>query len=233
MNDNYHTIIHRPFTDLSGLISLWSSKSEAIACAEHEADDEVPRTHCHILIIKYAHKRDNITKDIHKIFPDMNGQKDFRTYTQTQKSKDPISRQGLWYLLKGQEARLKFQNNFSKQEVEEALKHFDPGQAKREKSKSESEKEKSKLNHYEIIEEIREQAKVKQLLSHTMADVASTQHHFIENYSEIMEIIFTTLNKHRLKFGIFDLEKWFITVVSEDPRWKSMVKDKIFSKIKL
>jgi len=141
MNESIHAIVHKSFEDLSGLTHFWSSQSEALAVAQHEADDETPRIHCHFLIINPSRKRNAYNEDLKKFFPGINGREDFRLNVKTQKSKEPISRQGLWYLMKGDGNALKFQKNFSPAEVEEALKHYNPGYAKQE-AKSQTKKKK-------------------------------------------------------------------------------------------
>jgi hypothetical protein len=231
MNENIHAIIHKAFIDLSGLVQFWGTQCEAFAVAQHEADDDVPRTHCHMLIIQPIKKRNAFNEDLKKFFPGIDGRADFRLNVKTQKDKLGISRQGLWYLLKGDKNALKFQKNFSELEVEEALKHFDPGQAKREpipKTKKETK------TQFEIVEEIREQLQLSntELVNYT-SDVTTTQHNFKHTYDNIMNTILTTLDKYKIKTGMYDIERWFITVVRVDTVYRESIKAKIFSKLSL
>lgn len=43
--------ITRPYSDISGLLISWSLECERMWVYEHEADEEVNRTHCHFLVV--------------------------------------------------------------------------------------------------------------------------------------------------------------------------------------
>lgn len=51
------------------------------------------------------------------------------------------------------------------------------------------------------------------------------------NFDIVIDIILNHLNKNRIKFGMFDIEKWFVTVVSNKPKFRDQIKEKIFSKV--
>jgi len=232
MNENIHAIIHKAYNDLSGLVQFWGTQCEALAVAQHDADEDTPRTHCHMLIIQPVKKRNAFNEDLKKFFPGIDGRVDFRLTVKTQKEKNPISRQGLWYLLKGNKNALNFQKNFSDLEVEEALKYFDPGQAKPEPNpKTKKEKQ---ITQFEIVEEIREKLQLSntELINYT-SDVTTTQHNFKHTYDNIMNTILTTLDKYKIKTGMYDIERWFITVVRVDSNYRDSIKAKIFSKLSL
>lgn len=236
MNEtNYHTIIHKPYSELTDISVLWADTCQAYAIAEHEADDEVPRTHCHILMIGCNHKKDYYQKKLALAFVGINGRKDFRFNTQTHNTKDPITKKGLWYLMKGDAGALKFSKNFSNEEVEEALRHYDPQKAQRAISASTDSKD--KINQWKIVLEIREKLQIKNidLLSNgvQLVDISTTQATFSQDYNHIMDVILDVLDKYEIKTGMYDIERWFVSVVRQDQQWRSQIKDKIFSKLRV
>lgn len=231
MNEtNYHTIIHRPYSDLSAVSLLWSETCSSYAIAEHEADEKVPRTHCHILMLGCRHLKDYYQKKLGKEFPGIDGRKDFRFNTQTQEDKKPITIDGLWYLPKGDINRLKFYNNISEHEVQEAVAKYNPP-----KSTTTEKPKTDKVNQWQIIKEIRDKLNMSHidLTSVQYADVSTSQSSFSQNYSHIIDVIIDVLDHHEIKTGMFDIERWFITVVRKDASWKEQIKDKIFSKLRV
>jgi len=48
-----------------------------------------------------------------------------------------------------------------------------------------------------------------------------------------MNEILITLDKYKIKTGMFDIERWFVTVVRTDETWKNQIKAKIYSKLSL
>lgn len=54
--------ISKSYSDLSGMFLEWSTQSDFIWVYEHEADDKVSRTHCHILIINSKRNSEDLKK---------------------------------------------------------------------------------------------------------------------------------------------------------------------------
>jgi len=48
---NYAPRVSMSFMDLSGIIAIWAESCEKLIAFEHPADEEVAKTHCHILMI--------------------------------------------------------------------------------------------------------------------------------------------------------------------------------------
>jgi len=47
----YAPRVSMPYVDLSGTLTLWSKSCESIIVFEHESDEEVAQTHCHVLML--------------------------------------------------------------------------------------------------------------------------------------------------------------------------------------
>jgi hypothetical protein len=54
--------ITKPYCDLSGMFLEWSKQCSSIWVYEHEADDKVSRTHCHLFIIGSERDADGLKK---------------------------------------------------------------------------------------------------------------------------------------------------------------------------
>lgn len=95
----------------------------AYAAAEHPAEGETARIHCHILIYGFPGKTESLRRKFEKLFPDLNGdaRRILNYYKDRQKVKHLVDRKGLVYILKGQKERLKSFNGFTEQEIDEAV----------------------------------------------------------------------------------------------------------------
>lgn len=119
----YHGIIHREYSIIKDTMFIWKTKCKSFAVAQHEADDEVPRVHCHILISEPSIQRDRFNEILKEKLPDLQGRKDFLILTKTVKKKgkpsvpyelEPL----LEYMMKGDKSRLKMLENISPAIVE-------------------------------------------------------------------------------------------------------------------
>lgn len=122
----YHAIVHREYTALTACLDVWKTKCHEFAVAQHEEDDEVPRTHCHILIGSPTLQRDRFNEILKEKLPGLEGRKDFLILVKTVKKKNKPSvaydvDELLKYLAKGDKARLKCVENISPDRVEKAI----------------------------------------------------------------------------------------------------------------
>lgn len=122
----YHAIIHREYDALTSCFDVWKTKCHEFAVAQHEEDDQVPRTHCHILIGSPTIQRDRFNEILKEKIPDLEGRKDFMILVKTVKSKGKPSvpydvDELLKYLAKGDKTRLKCVENISPARVETAV----------------------------------------------------------------------------------------------------------------
>lgn len=122
----YHAIIHREYAALTSCFDVWKTKCHEFAVAQHEEDDEVPRTHCHVLIGSPTLQRDRFNEILKEKIPGLEGRKDFLILVKTVKKKGKPSvaydvDELLKYLAKGDASRLKCVENISPDRVEKAV----------------------------------------------------------------------------------------------------------------
>jgi len=209
------------------LASVWSNVCDSFAIAEHGADEQVPRTHTHSLIIEPEHDNEWFRKTIKATFPGINGRKDFRIFTKTQEEKLPISRQGLRYLAKGDSSRLKLIKLFSKEEVDTAVASW---------VNTPTETSSDSRTDMDIIDEIKDELMAKNIIKNR--EFFPTESSLVTSYtfqSHMKTDFIKILNKHlrinKKKTNLFELERWVVTIMREDP--EQPLWSKIFSKLDL
>ena len=106
---NFHACIFLPYVDASGIATVWASKCDKLAIAEHPAEGQTKRIHIHLLI-SGSHVAENRLRELLKeTLPGMN-RGNYWIASKTKKEKLPVGeRETLVYMLKGQKMRLKFQ----------------------------------------------------------------------------------------------------------------------------
>lgn len=121
----YHSIVHRSYNELIPVIQPWADNVEQMLVKQHNADDETPRTHCHIMLVKPSIQRDRFNEILKLKIPGLEGRKDFFTLVKTIKRKGknsvpyevlPLAR----YILKG-ESSYNFGKNISPALLGEAV----------------------------------------------------------------------------------------------------------------
>lgn len=113
MKFSYVCRITLPFSDVNQFIDEWSNKIDKLLVYEHEADEEVSKTHCHFLILDSQVKNEQLKRISRDKFPDLKGNESWswKQYD-PEKGKSYIS-----YMTKGS-LTAKFIKNFSLQELD-------------------------------------------------------------------------------------------------------------------
>lgn len=117
--ENLHVIVFKPFTDLSGIISIWETKCDEMLVVQHPAEGKTKRVHCHILMVRPKVKTDQLQKPLRNM--GLSGNGDFSFHTKVARGEfkgQPLKRdETAKYMIKGKNA-VNFQKNFSQEEVE-------------------------------------------------------------------------------------------------------------------
>lgn len=94
----WQVIIHRPYSDISGL--LWDKWSDKQLICQHEADENIPRTHCHIALIDVKVGAEAIRKMVTE--RGFGGRGQYGIHTVAKESKQPYDLEKLAvYMIKG------------------------------------------------------------------------------------------------------------------------------------
>lgn len=110
-----------PFQDCSGIVHKWSARCSKMLCYEHEADEEVSKTHVHMILQGLDCK----TEALKRMWSDAPGKgNEFWSFTPLRSEAKYLA-----YMTKGQ-LRPKFIKNFSPAEVEAARESWKPDEQK-------------------------------------------------------------------------------------------------------
>lgn len=114
---NYAPRVSLSYNDLSGVVALWSQSCARMAVYEHEADEEVPTTHVHLIMIDSKYKTaEAMKREFYRfIQTDRKGNELWSWHHRTNSNPDITF---LTYMSKGQ-LRPKFTKNITPAEVEE------------------------------------------------------------------------------------------------------------------
>lgn len=117
----YHACVFRPYNDIIKLVEFWKTKCKQLCVAQHNADGNTKRTHCHFAIVAPTDKMDTMKKHVR----DHGGVKGVGQYWITDRVMNgefkgliyelPIL---LKYITKGNAFNVKFQHNITNEQVE-------------------------------------------------------------------------------------------------------------------
>lgn len=101
---DYHIRWSRPYRDLSGAIAYIERHSTQLVVVEHEADDEVQRTHIHMYVVGLTCTKETLKNQFKKAFPGVD-KSDYihkTTYEDREtKEEKPIDKGLMTYMSKG------------------------------------------------------------------------------------------------------------------------------------
>lgn len=100
----FQVIMHKEYNDISGM--PWNRWADRKLICQHDADDEIPRTHCHIMLDGVKVGAEAIKKYIRN--SGLGGRGNYGVHTVTQKHKLPYDRdKTAIYLIKGEVGLIK------------------------------------------------------------------------------------------------------------------------------
>lgn len=193
----------------------WSQQCDYLFVYEHEADEKVNRTHCHLLCL--ASKRDN------------KGVKNISTYKKLKlkgnedhsyKTYDPIydkEHQGEWYeyvkyMTKGTlQPKLAFGHNADYICELSKSKWVDIKAPIKEESK-EIKKEKKK-DYWDVVLEVRAQLTWVEVSDLNCYITGSKKIVPKESYEQIYWLMVKSLEKHKIRAADYELKRWLHTIV--------------------
>jgi len=123
----WHACIFRRFTDLSGIIRLWSTQCHSLTVGEHSPDGKTKRWHCHFAIEAPTVKMDTMKKQARTCLDSLGVDKKTGQYWLTDevmsgehKGKKQTMFHLIPYITKGTVFNIKYQHNVTNDYVEEA-----------------------------------------------------------------------------------------------------------------
>lgn len=184
---SYAVRVSRPYNDISGIVSLWANRSQTVIVYEHPADEEVSRTHIHMLLVDVDVKDERLKRIAHTISPDLNGNKDWSFKLTSGDYEKYIT-----YMTKGTLC-VSFVKNFSQDKLEELrlkwVEQTAPLPGGPPPSPNNGSNANSRATHFEMFGEM-------------MADyynIKRSKDNAIPTADEVIDLIVKVLRQHKIK----------------------------------
>lgn len=189
---SYAVRVSRPYDDLSGIISLWADRSQTVIVYEHSADEEVNRTHVHMLLMDVEVKDERLKRIAHSIDSSLAGNKDWSFKLTETENLDKY----IIYMTKGI-YHPSFVKNFSQDRLEELrlmwVDHTDPQPGASSPATPVTQNATSRATHFEMFTVmLADYYNIKRELRETN-DLA------IPSESQVIELIVKVLRQHKVK----------------------------------
>lgn len=217
--DNWSVRITRTYEELKPWIQNLSDKCEKLIVYQHDADEDVSRTHCHLMIIGYTTSDETMKMQLTKILGQRPEKTDWAWDPSVRSEDDSIS-----YMSK-KDLQPMYNKGYEDSYVVERSTKYVP--------KSEYVKSSGKTQ-YKVIAEKPEVSKKRQndLLdemiqkyreNYPMDEYVCKNPPFKSN--EVVKIIIDTLNQHRVIFGRYKVRDYYDTIMSR--LWPNLFAEKM------
>lgn len=208
---NYSARVSLSYEDLSGVFTTWSESCEKMVVYQHDADDEVNRTHCHLLMLECKYKTPEALK--RQLFNRLSVADKGNSFWSWKADSDI---KFIVYMSKGK-LRPVFVKNFSPAELEELrLQWKEPTP----KGNLLTEKKESTKTKYDLIEDMMKEI--------NDDDVDGKCSSYLADY--LVRVVLKVLRKNRIVIGRYkvreyrdallyykpNLEQKFLNFVNED-----------------
>lgn len=200
----YFGYLGKPYSDLSGVIDSWAAESEKLLVYEHGPDDGAGYVHCHLLImgIKLDKKQLYKRKEFRNL--GLDGKKKQFGFDVFQPGKKTIE-----YMSKGMYDPV-YNKGFTDEEIKNAK---DNGYVRNDDNDNDN-----KVNYYRIAKQIKHSVEyVPCITRDDFGNMITGQR--IKSFDEVYDKLIKTLDKHEVRTNGFDLERWLLTILRDDPHW--------------
>lgn len=212
---NFHAVVFRPFSDISGVFQKWMEKCNDFMVVEHPADGKTKRIHCHVLMVGCSVKKEQFRRYYHNFgFTDDHWITD--KVIAGEFKGEPISRQDTAkYMIKGKHLVL-LSKNFSNQEVEDLRNAWVSRQIDR-PPKGTIEPP-PKVNWSSLLDEMKVEVKRYE----TRHDLR-----IVINIRQVADLVTRVLRRHNVKFGIYQVREFMSAIMCDDLLLKGQFLDKV------
>jgi len=233
-----HIIVRRPYSDVSGVYHWLQENSVRSLCGQHEADDEIANTHCHIQVKKFGKTAQSI-RDKLKI-AGLAGRGNYNILTETQRTKKPYDEDALnIYIIKGIISNHK-ESTYTPQQIQAYAEAWvdhdsDPPVSTEKSIKKKKEKPQT---HWDIIEEILQMAKSKpgwfdSVLDRDDQGYVITADNALSalGRSGIFDLMCQRLAHHKVRTSRNELERFYVTILRHDKSSRENLRESIMRNV--
>lgn len=209
--------ISRAYVDLSGVFTSWvqTDKPRLYTVYEHEADDEVSRTHCHFVLWDSEATVKKIKE--RQLYKELKLSRSDHSYKEVEwiDIKDPL--RVCQYMAKG--TLMPVYSNLPVAVSE----YF--------RNKWEEKKSKAK-DYFDICMEIRDQCTYEACID-TKDEFGYPQIRTVRvmrNFDEVYNMLLVKLDEERVRTNEMDMERWLLTITRGDPRLGEQTRERLRKK---
>lgn len=212
--------ISKSYSDLSGMFLEWAEQCSSLWVYEHEADESVNRTHCHILALDSKRDADGLKKLVSWKASQIekgNTGSSFKTY------KPELGYQCLTYYSKGVLKPMLCSglqaSDIAEDHRTKWVQHPSPQAQVKQKNK------KTKKSHYDICEEIRNELHYVEKLT-----AQGIWEYRIKDFDEVRRLLYKKLDEYRIRTSEYDMDRWVFTIIRNDPTYGASAWERIKTK---
>lgn len=232
----WHVMIHQPFVEVEQL--LLSEICEKFLFGQHDADENVNRTHTHVMLVNPKLSNEGIRRRILKA--GFGGRGNYAIITSSGGNSYTEEKLGIYILKGNREIAKKF--SYSEEQISEWVSKwvFHPVETtdKRKQEGDSSKSKKSPENHWDvmkaIIAETRQLPGVWEQQNEIVSDdsgIAMEGVWFCRNRRAVWTVMLAHLDKNKIRTSRNELERFYLTMMREDGYTRVALYDSIMKKI--
>lgn len=219
---NYAPRVSIPYQDLSGVIKVWAETCQTVVVYEHSADEEVPTTHVHLIMMgsKYA-TAEQYKKIFYKMIPSELKGNELWSWTH---KKFPVPNLSfLTYMSKGILQPIFFQG-ITYEDIEELRKTWvNPASQTISKDAVVKSKGEQTKTHWQIMEDVMEdiRSRPKDRMTREASLTASY------TFETIYDTVIRHLRINKVRTSRNELERFVVTIARDDDNFRDEIRDSI------
>lgn len=220
----WQQIVRLPFQDCSGFVSYLSQRCEKVLCGEHPADGKAKVVHCHIMLVnpKVSHKA--IEKERTKLIKGAGNS----LMLKTEKTRQDYDSMLLGaYITKGNVDYVKYYSGYAHHDIVLFCKAYTSHAKVDSKAKDDSPKDNK--THWDLIQEAR--GKMKKIEKYRETPFGEVLEDQVEDSEDNFLLMCDYLNKYHVKTCIYDLERWWFSLLRIDRVHQQSLYRKISSRL--
>lgn len=211
----WQLVMRKPWSDISGFEGWLKEQTLRHIVAEHEADEEIATTHCHILLEGLKVSDEGLRKQVKKYSP---GQGQYAIMKVQQKTRLEYSQAGLAiYMIKGNPLTVKSHSFADETIMEYTLAWLTPDELYEEKTGTK--KEDKDYTLWNITLKVRELAKKSLTIKNCRdeyGDYDMKTEESVEATLENFQLLCEEMNKHKIRSSRNELERAWVTLLRQD-----------------
>jgi len=227
----WQLVIHYEIKSLEFLWAYLQKHTEGYLASQHDADDEIPRTHTHVMLRNVKVSKQALTKFLNG--NDIKGSANFGILTVYPKTKELYNEDRLGvYVLKSKLENIKYYQYHEYQLSNWASQWIDHKTPQEPVEKKEKE-----ASHWDLIKKILEESKKQSGSWTTVIErdqdgmPQSVPGLTTEGRVKLFDLMCQTLNKHKVRTSRNELERFYVSIIRHDYHSRVSLRDSILKNV--